>query len=235
MIGPRDTLPRTSWAWRAFRKAEGGTVRYVTIALATATVAAVALGESSRTLDLTRSAEGIQAVEIQTGVGDVDVSADSGNVVTAHVEVRPKKAHFWSSRQRDLDSLEIETEMRGTTLLLRLHPEQRHDVEWGEDWSVRLPARLALRIKLGVGDVTVLDSAGDVRVEVGVGDVKIEGAYDSSGDIRATCGVGDVSLRTPAGRDDGEGFIAHSLRGHGPGKAEIHVSVGVGDVTIRLR
>jgi hypothetical protein len=149
--------------------------------------------------------------------------------------VRPKKAHFWSGRQSELDAVQISAEMRGSTLVLRLNPEQRHDLELGEDWTVRLPARLAVRVKLGVGDLTVLDLTGEVRAEVGVGDVKIDGTYDSFGDIHASCGVGDATLRTPAGRNEGDGFIAHTLRASGPGKSDIDVSAGVGDVTIRLR
>ncbi|MFI5167596.1 MAG: hypothetical protein ACHQQS_13340 [Thermoanaerobaculales bacterium] len=210
-------------------------MKHLTIALAVLTVAVVAFAADRRNLEINRSAEGIEAVEIHAGVGEVSVTADSANTITAHVEISPKKSSFWGSRERDLDALEAIGEVRGSTLVLRLRPEQHHGVEFGEDWTVRLPAKLALKVKLGVGDVTVVDMVGDVRAELGVGDVKIEGTYDTFGDIRANCGVGDATLRTPAGRDEGEGFIAHTLRATGPGKSEIHVAAGVGDVTIRLR
>ncbi|HUK14194.1 MAG TPA: hypothetical protein VLW17_12905 [Thermoanaerobaculaceae bacterium] len=210
-------------------------MKNTTIALAAAAVASIALGADRRTLELTRPADAVQTVEIQAGVGDVDVSSGPGDTVSIHVEVRPKGAHFWSSNRTDLDALEVAAETRGSTLVLRISPERRHDLEIGEDWTVRLPARLGLRVKLGVGDVHVLDMTGDMKAEVGVGDVKIEGSYDAFGDVHASCGVGDATLRTPAGRSEGEGFIGHSLRASGPGKADIEVSAGVGDVTIRLR
>jgi len=210
-------------------------MRHLAIALAALSVAAVALSAERRIIELNRTAQGVEAVEIQAGVGDVSVTADPANAVTAHVEVSPKKSSFWGSGARDIENLDIAGEMRGTTLVLRLRPEDGHDTKFGEDWTVRLPARLALKVKLGVGDVTVIDMGSDVRAEVGVGDVKIEGTYEVFGDIHANCGVGDATLRTPAGRNEGEGFIAHTLRATGPGKAEIHVEAGVGDVTIRLR
>ncbi len=53
--------------------------------------------------------------------------------------------------------------------------------------------------------------------------------------MHGNCGVGDVSLRTPDGREQGDGFIGHTLNAKGPGKASIHASAGVGDVKIHLR
>jgi hypothetical protein len=210
-------------------------MRYLTLAVAAMTFAAAAAGADHRDLEFNRPAAGIQSVELQVGVGDVSITADPADVVAAHVEVSPKRSHLWGSSSSDLDSLEISGEMRGDTLVLRLKPSPGHDVEFGEDWTVRLPARLALRLKVGVGDVRVVDMAGDVVTKVGVGDVRLEGTYDSFGDIHSSCGVGDATLRTPAGRNEGEGFIAHTLKATGPGKAEIRIEAGVGDVTIHLR
>jgi len=81
----------------------------------------------------------------------------------------------------------------------------------------------------------VLDVAGDVTVEVGVGDVRVEGAQASFGRVHASSGVGDATLRTPQGRESGDGFIGHSISSHGPGQSEIRISAGVGDTEIRLR
>jgi len=152
------------------------------------------------------------------------------------VEIRSKDGFFFSDRQakRDVETTDLQARVSGSELTLSLTPEQR-GAHWVEDWTVRVPAAYAASIKLGVGDTTVLDLNGDVRVEVGVGDVRVEGQYQFFGDVHAACGVGDVSLRTPSGRDEGSGFIGHTLTAHGPGKSSIRTNAGVGDVKLRLR
>ena len=106
-------------------------MRHLAISLAAFTVAGVVLGADRRTLELNRPAEGIEAVEIDAGVGDVSVTADVANAVTAHVEVSPKGRSFWGARSQEIESLEISNEVHGSTLVLRLRPENRHDGGFG--------------------------------------------------------------------------------------------------------
>jgi hypothetical protein len=211
-------------------------MRHLALALAAITCAAVAAAQGSRTLELSRDAKGITEVVIHAGVGDVEVISDPGSQIIARVELRPKRFGIFSRRSDpEIERLALEPEVSNGTLTLRLKPETHGDRGFAESWTVRLPASLATAVKLGVGDIKVFDVASDVEVEVGVGDVTIEGKYTSFGSVHANCGVGDVSMRTPDGREAGEGFIAHTLSAKGPGKASIRASAGVGDVKIRLR
>ncbi len=211
-------------------------MRHIGLALAAAACAAVAAAQPVRTLDLSRDAKGITEVVLHAGVGDVEVLADAPGQIVAHVDLKPKHLGFFSRHSDDeIDRVKIESELSGGTLTLRLVPESHGDRGFAENWTVRIPASLAATVKLGVGDLKVLDVTGDVEVELGVGDVTIESGYQSFGTVRASAGVGDVSMRTPDGREHGEGFIAHSLHAKGPGKASIRASAGVGDVNIRLR
>ncbi|MGD1146731.1 MAG: hypothetical protein ABR961_02125 [Thermoanaerobaculaceae bacterium] len=212
-------------------------MRRTALVLATWLAATFAAGETLKTLTLTRPAEGLTEVTIKAGVGDIQIQGDSGDAITVRVEIRSKDGFFFSDRQakREAESTDLQARVSGSELTLSLTPDQRDGAHWIEDWTVRVPAASAASVKLGVGDTTVLDLTGDVKVEVGVGDVRVEGQYQSFGDVHTACGVGDISLRTPSGRDEGSGFIGHTLTAHGPGKSTIRAHVGVGDVKLRLR
>jgi hypothetical protein len=211
-------------------------MRHLALALAAITWTAATTAQGSRTLDLARDAKGITEVVIHAGVGDVEVISDPGSQIIARVELRPKHFGIFSRHSDpEIERLALEPEVSNGTLTLRLKPETHGDRGFAESWTVRLPASLAATVKLGVGDVKVLDLTSDVEVQLGVGDVTIEGQFASFGRVHANCGVGDVSMRTPDGREEGEGFIAHTLNAKGPGKASIRASAGVGDVKIRLR
>lgn len=198
-------------------------------------ILAVPAAAEERVLDLSRSLEGITSVVVDAGVGEVEITGDaSGDALTARVELSPKSG-FWGSRsRRAIERAELIATVKGDTLTLRVSPRD-DDHNFGEEWTIHLPARLAVSVDLGVGDVRLLDTRGDIDVDLGVGDVRIEGEFRDFGDIRASSGVGDATLRTPEGREDGEGFVGHSLRGRGPGKSTIRVSIGVGETQIRLR
>jgi len=211
-------------------------MRRIALAVAALLAAALADGETLKTLTMSRQAEGLTSLAVTAGVGDVQIEGNANGEVVVQVEVK-RKSGFFSDResQRQAEELQIDARTAGGELELSLGPEHHGDTHWSERWTVRVPAAFAASVKLGVGEVTVLDLGGDVKTEIGVGDVRIEGIYQSFGDVHATCGVGDVSLRTPSGRTRGEGFIAHSLSADGPGTSKIRAHAGVGDVKIRLR
>jgi hypothetical protein len=212
-------------------------MRRIALALAMWLAATITTGEALKTLNLSRPAEGLAEVTIKAGIGDIQIQGDTGNQITVRVEIRSKDGFFFSDRQakREVESTDLQARVSGSELTLSLTPEQRDGAHWVEDWTVRVPSASGVSVKLGVGDITVLDLTGNVRVEVGVGDVRVEGQYQSFGDVHAACGVGDVSLRTPSSRDEGSGFIGHTLSAHGPGKSTIRANAGVGDVKLRLR
>ncbi len=212
-------------------------MRRLAFLVAALLLATTAAGETVRTLEHAQPAGALTAITVTAGVGEVEILGDSGNEVRVRVEVKAKRTGLFGSRMssQEIEGLAIEHAVAGGTLSLRVTPERHDDRNFSETWRVYVPSALAASVKLGVGDVTVLDMAGDVRAELGVGDVKIEGAYAVFGNVEATSGVGDASLRTPEDHTEGAGFIGHHLTAQGPGKAAIRAEVGVGDATIRLR
>jgi len=212
-------------------------MRRLALALATWLVAAAAVGETLKTLNMSRPAEGVVSVTVKAGVGDVRIEGDAQGEIVVRVEVKSKNGFLFGDRQlrRDAEAAQIEARVSGDELVLSLGPERHGDSHLVEHWTLRVPPSFSASAKLGVGEITVLDIAGDVGAELGVGDVRVEGTYQAFGDVNAACGVGDASLRTPSGREQGEGFIGHTLTAHGPGKSAIRAHAGVGDVKIQLR
>lgn len=212
-------------------------MRRIALAIAPLLIASAAeASEADRTINFTRPATGVTAVVLEAGVGDVEITADESASITAFVELSGKK-HFWSSERarRAIEEVELSSDLKGGRLSLHLsHAGDGEDRDFGEDWTIHIPHGVAVEIQLGVGDVRVLDIAADTDIEVGVGDVRVEGEHAAFGRLRAECGVGDATLRTPEGREEGHGFIAHSLTSRGPGRAELNAKAGVGDVEIRL-
>ncbi len=200
-------------------------------------LAATATGETLKTITIDRPAAGLTGIVVKAGVGDVEVAGDGGSDVAVRVDLTTRGGGFFGGRPtaREIDEIAIDAAVVDGELHLRLRPEHRSESHLSERWTVRVPATFAATVKLGVGNVTVLDLTGDVRAKLGVGDVRVEGRFASTGEVRATSGVGDATLRTPEGHTDGHGFISHSLRSHGAGNAAVEAEVGVGDITIRLR
>ena len=200
-------------------------------------LATAAGGETLKSLAITRPAAGVTAVQVKAGIGDVEITGDGNSEVAVSVRLTTRGGGMFGNRPStsELDAIEIDQQLVGGELTLSLRPERRDDSHLSERWTVRVPAALAATVKLGVGDVRILDLSGDVSAKVGVGDVRVEGLFRAFGPIRAASGVGDVTLRTPDGHTDGTGFISHTLHGRGPGRGELEAKAGVGDVTIRLR
>jgi hypothetical protein len=211
-------------------------VRGIVIASIAISCALPALAaEQRRTIAVDQPVEGITRLVIDCGVGGRPrvVGSDAITAITGSVEVSAKKA---SHRKRNLvEQLDLDARRAGGTLYLEVKGEEEHHHDWGEEWVLSVPKSLALSIDLGVGNVEARDLAGGVEVDLGVGEVLVEGEHAAYGRIDADCRVGDVELRTPAGRQRGDGFIGKELRAEGAGKAAIEIDVGVGEVTIRLR
>jgi len=189
--------------------------------------------EQRRTFTVDQPADGIARLVIDSGVGDIEVVGAEVTAITGSVEVSAKKAGL---RKRNvMEKLELDVRRSGSAIYLEIKGDEDDHHDWGEEWVLTVPKGLALSIDLGVGDVDARDLSGGLEVDLGVGEVTFEGEQGAFGRIHADCGVGDVELRTPEGRQRGDGFIGHELRTSGPGKAAIDIDIGVGEASIRLR
>ena len=223
--------------------------------LAVAVVAAPALAGTSRVLQGSTEASGLDKVRLDAGVGDIELNAvHDGDQVTVEVELKPRRGGFFSSMkkaQREVDKAELRMDASRGVLRLEIESES-DDRHFEEHWIIELPAHLAFDLELGVGDVQVRDLegnlnveigvgeldatgvSGDLMVEIGVGDASIEASATDYGSVSGSGGVGDAKLTVQGQRVSSSGFVGHSAEWSGSGDHIIEIDVGVGDAKVTL-
>lgn len=208
----------------------------------------------TRTLSAEVDSATLKAVELEVGVGDVDITVGGGSMIIASVELRPRRGGFFSSlkaAEKQVQTARFEPRVSGDTLALKITGNEG-DRRFDEEWTLTLPSHLALSVELGVGNVEVSNTAGDLDlevgvgnvtisvtggpldIEVGVGDITVRGPAAAFRSVEAAAGVGDVRIIAEGNKIIGEGFIAHSAEWQGRGDTNLEAETGVGDIRIIL-
>ena len=229
-------------------------VRTLGVTLVLVLVSAAHGWAAARVLDRSIPAAGLERIEIEAGVGDVRVEVGEDDSIHVEVTLEPRRGGLFSSirtAEREVQEATLEVETAGSALQLRVgtNADERR---FEERWTVAMPARLALQLELGVGDVEVRGLAGGITLEAGVGDVVVD---TESGDLDLEVGVGDLSVRAPAAayasvrcaagvgeariRVQGEalgggGFVGSSASWTGSGSHHLKAELGVGDASVTL-
>ena len=131
----------------------------------------------------------------------------------------------------------VSRESNGRLRLKVERPDQRGKDQLDLDVFVRVPQGAPVELDLGVGKAEIYGIDQDLKVEVGVGDVELELSERQVSDIKLDVGVGSARLW---GGSRGEerrkkGFLGSTVRwGNGPGRADVNVHVGVGEISMRL-
>jgi hypothetical protein len=208
---------------------------------------------------LTRTVEGgdIGFLELDSGIGDITIAANSDQKdIAIEVILTPRRGGFFSSKrqaEREVEAATLRAVVENDRLSLRIESsEEKEDRRFEEQWHITLPARLKIRLDHGVGDIEVdgviagveLNSGvGDVAIEVpegnvivdlGVGTAVVRAPAKAYGAAEAAGGVGDARLTVHGKQVDSGGFIAKAASWAGDGSYRIEVSVGVGDAVIKL-
>lgn len=153
------------------------------------------------------------------------------------------------------NTVEPATADQGSRGLVNINVHGDHSVGWKSIWTVTLPARLALHLKVGVGKATVLGIAGglDAKIgvgkldaglkqgpleaNVGVGDISAEVMNADYGDVHLSAGVGHVEFYVN-GQQNMTGFEQHltasSQKLTGDGKTPYTLKAGVGHIKLKL-
>jgi hypothetical protein len=211
----------------------------------------------SKTLTRTIQAGDIDTLELDSGIGDVTMTARDGlEEVVIEVVLTPRRGGIFSSKrraERDVEAASLETAVKRDSLELRIDaPHDDKDRRFEERWVVDMPSRLMIKLEHGVGDIVIKGIAAGLELDSGVGDVDVE-AVD--GAVTIDLGVGTAVVRAPGaayasaesesgvggarltvfGEEiEGEGFVSKAASWSGGGSYRIEVSVGVGDAIIHL-
>jgi hypothetical protein len=101
---------------------------------------------------------------------------------------------------------------------------------------ISVPRDLPLRAELGVGELNVEGTAGDLTVDLGVGEVNITLPKEAIGSVSLDTGIGEANLVAAGRRYESSGFLAHEVRwDKGLGRAGVSVNCGVGEIDVTLR
>jgi len=230
------------------------TVLVLSITLACALMVSAA---GPKAMTRTISAGDIDAIDLDSGVGDVTITARDGlEEIAIEVILTPRRGGIFSSKrqaERDVEAATLKAAVDDDSLELHISPADTEDRRFEERWIIEMPSRLVIKIDHGVGDIVIKGSAGGIELDSGVGDVHVDAV---EGDIEIDLGVGTAVVRGPAsvfgevdaaggvgnaritvrGEDiEGGGFVSHAASWSGDGSHSLDVSVGVGDAVIELK
>lgn len=209
-----------------------------------------------KTMTRTVPASNIEVLDLNSGVGDVTITARDGlDDVVIEVVLTPRRGGIFSSKRRaeeDVEAAELEAAVKRESLNLRISPIDDEDRRFEERWIIEMPSRLELKLEHGVGDVQITGAAGGIELDAGVGDVEVEAPegdisidlgvgtgvvrapVESYGSAEAAGGVGSARIAVGGEEIEGGGFVGHSASWSGNGSYRIELSVGVGDAIIEL-
>jgi hypothetical protein len=216
------------------------------------------LVEAAGPKSMTRTVQAgdIDTLDLNSGIGDVTITAREGlDEVAIEVVLTPRRGGIFSSKRRaeqDVEAASLEAAVKRESLKLRISSADDDDRRFEERWIIEMPSRLAIKLEHGVGDVVIKGAASGIELDSGVGDVDVEAA---EGDIMIDLGVGTAVVRAPAAfyadaeaaggvgsarvtvrgkKIEGGGFVGHAASWSGDGSFHLDVSVGVGDAVIEL-
>lgn len=201
-------------------------------------------------------AAGVEIVRLIGHDGEVAIEVGDTEHIRIRVHIKSKRKGLMRSSSRGdayVEDARLETSMRGGRLQVELSGGRGRE-EVTETWTVVVPARLAVEVRMAAARIAIVGVAGGVGVKLGTGDLKVDvprGAIDadvtvgnvevntrtdSHGEVDLRSRVGDTDLWLDGSRIDypnppGPGSRV-SIRGSG--RDRIKVSVMVGDADLRL-
>lgn len=191
----------------------------------------VALADTYKRMTHEIDASQFERLRIEMSVGEMDIEIYDGDVIELDIQLEANR-NWWSFRRGDVDDIELEQRPSGDTLYIGI---DRDNIE--QTWRARIPAALALRIEVGVGDVEVEGLNNDLNLDVGVGAARVEVSTENYHTVAATAGVGDAVIRgfSDNANNERRTFVGADAYYVGEGEYEVRIEVGVGDAQVRHR
>ncbi|RVT47146.1 hypothetical protein EMM73_06230 [Rheinheimera sediminis] len=192
--------------------------------------ATTAVAEDIKVLEKTIDAQNFTRLVLDVPVGEIKVKVTKNHDISLVVELEPDEG--WFSSRKDLSDAQISVQENGSALKLKIDLEDDNDVN--QNWTVMMPADIAVSLNLGVGSVEIDDLTSDINVDLGVGEVDIDVDTSLFDSIKLDAGVGDTSIKGGKGRyERDQVLVTSSSQLHGKGKKQLDANVGVGDIEVR--
>lgn len=185
-------------------------MRLLALSLTALFLSTVPCAALEREIEATFPAAGLEAVELSTGDGQVEIATSSDDQIRIRLALSPRrgakrsgasriKSWFFTPRldqQELLDQVELKTKRSGDRLVVTPRPggTAREDL-LSEHWVIELPARLAVSLEADSSEVSVRGVTGGVRVRQGHGHLEVD---VPEGDLDLRLDVGDVEVASQA-------------------------------------
>lgn len=102
--------------------------------------------------------------------------------------------------------------------------------------KVNVPRNLPLWTDLGVGELNVQGTEGDLTVDLGVGEVHMTLPKEAIRSVDLDTGIGEASLTAEGQHYESAGLMARQLTWNkGTGNARVKVDCGVGEIGVSLK
>lgn len=192
--------------------------------------------ETLRTLKINLTSGDAESLRLDVPVGEVQVEGTDGNQVVVRVALncnRPVKERCREMARK----VELSSGNSGSTLQVELDgwPKNLNNSGLSAAVEIQMPRQLGLRAELGVGEFRSVGLISDLSLDIGVGEANIRAREADVRRVNLEVGVGEAILRTRDRDIEGSGFIGRDLAwSDGPGKANLKVDCGVGEVDVRL-
>ena len=202
-------------------------------------------------IDERREAAGVDAIEVETNIGDIRVEYWGQTYVQVHAEVRVPEQDM-AALSPAVAQRDLRIEQNDTVLTIaNAHLGDRDHNDWRIAFTISVPSMDKVLAQTGIGDVVVKCDCQRAELGTGIGDIEVEG---NVAQVSASTGVGDPYLAGTFGTVDidvGTGDLTIAAQrldggtldcgvgsmqlssGHGP-EADLTCTTGTGDIELSL-
>lgn len=173
----------------------------------------------------------VNEITIEGGIGTMEVIHTDGNELRIELELEGTRRYFVLNR-RNVEDIEVEDKLRGDHLKLQLNEDDLDNVK--VHWRVEMPSVARTHINLGVGQITAEFADTELELDVGVGAADISLARRSAGRVETSAGVGSAELIGANDVVSKRAMVSEETHGYGNGHQHMELSVGVGEMKVRL-
>lgn len=177
------------------------------------------------------SLDNISEVEIDGGVGEMDIVHTDGDEIKIELELEGKR-RYWIMNKRSVSEIELEQSTRGNKLKISMNDEDIKHVDI--HWRIELPSVAHTSINLGVGKITGEFADTELELDIGVGAADIAVARSSAGRLELNSGVGSAYLHGANNVVSKRAFTSEQTYGYGDGQLPMDLNVGVGEMKVHL-
>ena len=207
----------------------------LTLAVALLWALPASADETVRHLEKQIPAGGIQRVDLDIPVGEVDVTGwDQPQV---HVDVKLECNRGRDACRKAAEKVRVVyAQDEG-----RLRIEVKDWPKWGNNGleahlRIQVPRQLGLNADLGVGEMKIAGIEGHLNADIGVGELDITLPASAVGSVSADTGVGEANLSANGRRYESSGLVAKTINWtKGTGSSKVKADVGVGEINVRLQ